>query len=1425
VTDRGGSTKRRRRNYRWWQRLGRCAVAAGLLAVVLYAALPVWLPTGWVADFIASDLSARLGSAVSVGELSVSWSEGIRIASITVADPVGRPDTPLLTSGMVRADFSPLRLLVTRRIRWMHVDSPEARLRRDEAGEWNVESLRAPQPTVGIDEIVLRQGVVYVDGPEQARSLRIEIPDLQLRAGRRWPIVSLSGSAVIVHGAARALLGLSVTIPESPARNPRPVLKCTFRGLDLDQLDLIGRLGLPLARVEGVCEGSLSLPMADGTISKAAASLTVDRLIVEPTDGPALPMIRSAGIQLAGDVDLATQLVHVRSLQLRGPGVELSGQARFHTSLLEGLWLGGRMLSVAGTVNPRAVATVIRGVDRPILETYEVAGDVQVMIDYLRRGEQIESTVRLDASAASVSSAEGQIKPAGQTLRCSMSATCRPQTWQFVVDETEIQWGGNRLFGRGALSNIRRLLMDWPGPDHRWTLQDIGEDLALLDWYAEWRITDLDSLRRLGPIPRRVLTGASLDGRLTGAGRLEHAKGVRLQLDMACDDAAELTVGDWFAKSRGTPVAVSADLNYDEDSRRLSESVIRLVCGDGQASVRLTDAVFTAPGADRRGPVGGWTADVRGTAHVEQVEQLAACVGPAAEFGRNISGAASGEFAAVLGLDALTLSGALDATALRIRAADIVGKSPGDPVRLTWGLQWPWPHGAVTVDFDTVMPGADLDGQWLGREDGWSANARLDVSDAAWLAEQVPWLDRLDHPLKLQGAAAVRMSLTGEPDRLAIEADVSADELLIDWDDGARRKRAGVPLRASVKAALNPNSADPGRRLELADAIVRWGGGGLEADGYVVGADRIEDIEVDLNGEWTFMVNDAAMDLLPELVQWTDPVRLGGAARGRYHVRGTVEALQIDGHADGADLVAAMDVGDTTIVKPLKVPLSLRWTSTWSNKLTKVAVPDWTGRLGPIHAMGDARLVLPAGDAAAPELSAASHFRMWTSQPDQLASLLGELADRDPAGSARLEGQLAYGDGRLDVAYVAAGFEDLSFAHRGRTVTLDGDVIISEIAPASTTDGVVPVRVGRLRTDGLTVAAGQSVATLVADLRGFPESIRGSGTVLSSRLDVDDLRTWLAGKPDPPEQTDEYTARLIAAITEAVGTARRFAADADVTFGADIDLVSNFPDEKVHQLYDVRNVALRGRIDRGEVQVEYTGGVSGGTLIDRFETDLNEDEPELRHVSRSRDMMASPSLQPQVAAVFPGNEVQGSMWREMDLRRSLVDALANTVDPRHFAPPRGWSKTTFVEGITRGRAAPLYVTRLFPGLNLVEYPYERMVAFTDYYADGSAYNDMIFTGKTYNMYIEGTTDAEHVARYDVGLILGPTLNSAEWHHRYKQGRILLLHHKLKIVDGTKADEEVSFPWPNQTVFSIFVKNNYFYRLWLQRRAAEADKKK
>lgn len=187
----------------------------------------------------------------------------------------------------------------------------------------------------------------------------------------------------------------------------------------------------------------------------------------------------------------------------------------------------------------------------------------------------------------------------------------------------------------------------------------------------------------------------------------------------------------------------------------------------------------------------------------------------------------------------------------------------------------------------------------------------------------------------------------------------------------------------------------------------------------------------------------------------------------------------------------------------------------------------------------------------------------------------------------------------------------------------------------------------------------------------------------------------------------------------------------------------------------------------------------------------------------------------QLAKEFPGNTVYGTFTRNERLSCKLEEGVMSLLDARHVPVVTGPATTVTTDGLVRGRAAPRFITRFFPGLNIASYRYKRMTAFAEHLPDGTASNDMIFDGTNYDMYMVGTTDAERIARYEIGLILLGAPQTPDFQHRFRQGRIPILKFKARIEDGRFYDEEVTYWRPDETAYKIFLENSIFYRLWLQ----------
>jgi hypothetical protein len=386
---------------------------------------------------------------------------------------------------------------------------------------------------------------------------------------------------------------------------------------------------------------------------------------------------------------------------------------------------------------------------------------------------------------------------------------------------------------------------------------------------------------------------------------------------------------------------------------------------------------------------------------------------------------------------------------------------------------------------------------------------------------------------------------------------------------------------------------------------------------------------------------------------------------------------------------------------------------------------------------------------------------------------------------------------------------------RDRPVTIQGSCSLWDI----TLSPQKPWHIGRAKTEELGIHAGPSDFWIIADLENLPQQTRGNLYLLGDTIDTPDLKAWLTDTPttqhafQPYKLTPEQIESLQIQAENLIASSRDLLKQIKLTARISVDRLIVY-DESVKQSYHLRNMQWKGSCENSHVQYAYVAGMNGGTMRGKYEVHADEPAPRVAYETSLQEVISDESIAPQLEKFFPGNLVRGLFNREERSTIALRDMLANLLDYRYPLRPEGEAKTITTDGVVMGRSAPKFVTRIFPGLNLTAYHYQKMTSFATFLPDGTAQNDMIFSGDRYDIYMQGTTDIENIGRYEIGLILMGTPQSAEWNHAYRQGRIPILKLKALIENGKMYNDTVSYPWPNETLFTIFLKNNIFYRVWL-----------
>ncbi|NLF31122.1 MAG: hypothetical protein GX591_09580 [Planctomycetes bacterium] len=490
-----------RRRYRRWQWAMRIVVLLVLLVVLLYVALPWWLPTGLLAGRIETALEDTLDTDVTLGDLSVSWRGGVRIASLTAADPLDPAAPPLLTTGEIATDFAPLRLLLTRRLHRLTVRNPRITLRTGADGRWNlpaVEDAKGDGGGLTIRNIHLSDGSVTVALPDAPEPLRLNIADVQILAGDDSPIEHATFTGHLVQDGRRVPIAASVTVQSGGGGDDRVILRGSFSGLDLAPLPALADLDLPVDQVEGTAGGTFAVVLVGRAIPEAALKLEGQNLAARRADGTALGPVDRLALRATGGGDLDRRQATLDHVALAGGGVRLAGSGRFALGPAARPWDGQGNVTLGGTIDAEQVSVLVGR--RETWDAWPVEGPVQVAVQAaLDRG-------RIDATLQTGATYTGAARPVALALAAQVRGA--PEGWQ--VEQVSLA----RTDGPGQV----RLRIDDT------TFETVGDDVltATLDGTIEVQDAEalLESLAPGTPAPAWLAGPAGEPVRLTSALRL-----------------------------------------------------------------------------------------------------------------------------------------------------------------------------------------------------------------------------------------------------------------------------------------------------------------------------------------------------------------------------------------------------------------------------------------------------------------------------------------------------------------------------------------------------------------------------------------------------------------------------------------------------------------------------------------------------------------------------------------------------------------------------------------------------------------------------------------------------------------------------------------------------------------------------------------
>ncbi len=439
----------------------------------------------------------------------------------------------------------------------------------------------------------------------------------------------------------------------------------------------------------------------------------------------------------------------------------------------------------------------------------------------------------------------------------------------------------------------------------------------------------------------------------------------------------------------------------------------------------------------------------------------------------------------------------------------------------------------------------------------------------------------------------------------------------------------------------------------------------------------------------------------------------------------------------------------------------------------------------------------------------------------QLQKLAPSLLAQPAVGSVQ---------GRVSLAGEGGQFRlgDSTLTAKGVRIDLEGEHICI--------DGQVTGSSDHFDSEELRVQLGANRLKLAGHVRDLTGNPQGSVFLIAEELDLDELRSSLARLQ--PEQTSTQPvgsatmpvtpatrpagppSPQAGAASKSATTATRPAASptddeeriikaqpifellkrCDLTGRAHVNR-ARLTGSATGQTFVIDELVSDFRLAAGRVVVPFRCAMNGGIVDGEFSMTADEPNPYFDLKYRATRIAAEDNVKAMVLYDFPGLHASGAV--------TLNDATHQRFfnEPGVLNHPVGEGDWIIEGGAYVGRAAPMWLTRIFPGLNTARYEFVRMHDWFKKHVDGRVDHHMIYQGKSYNIYMKGhslaTTGRSH---YEVGIDLLAGYDSRYWSET-GQGRVALFTADARVESGVEVEKVIRFVLPHRVISDVFFRNN------------------
>ena len=1445
----------RRRRRRWAVRV---LLVLILLLVTAYAALPVWMPTSWLTRRLTDQLSADLNRPVRIGAIHLGWGRGIILEELAVGERSGLPNALLMRASRIRCPFSPLTTLVTGKVDRLEIDDPEFWLVFDEDGRLvNLDDLgRSENRRLPSLHYVIRRAACHVLTPRAAQTFRID--ELDCRLEPETGLLRLTGEAVAFRAGlgagtpaeARLTLDAAVTIPRlKHDETLHGDVHVRWDDLALTDLPLPLVTPLPIEQVDGVTTGELSFTAHPDLGIDYELSIAFDgvRILRRGFDRPA--QVPDAALHCNGhwdphtdtlrmqEFDYDTRAIHVRRLlepaRPEAPAmlIDPKGDTPF------ALHLAGRVKDWPAL---RRELPEVNAFAKAVGAT--VTGSADWTVAFTQGHDQDHLRLTVDGLQSEWRLADGD-------TRYLSAEVGRPKQLQVEVvhgrrgsprsrADVTVTVGDLSLITRSELTLPRsELPIDDPV---RWladVLPTLRMNLAVETAHVEQTVA-------LFPFAAKLADTADWRGPLSLKASITPGEGIsELRLAARMNPKTALAIGDWFDKPAGQELTATANLSLPHRADgRVDNLAVQLTHGQSTLSVgpkrawldyRL--AFANEPGPRPPADVGPVDRPIVIDSSVElplRVQHIEDLLSLFPRWRRWLSSRPGNELTGSADIvarssfsrrpDDWVVCSEVEIAAddLTIRWNDQVDKPAGQALVLRAFHRWHVVHGRGEQSLGGALrqPAGELTGAitFAGGEaddhgnDFEHVSIRADIDDLAAFMAIAPALSRRVTPFRPSGSASLNIDsllLEGEQ-TVSVSADATNAGFVIP-DGTPISKPLGVPAELRFQWRSDLTDMGAGRQSwSLREGFIRLAGAeitdlsgsvvtGWEAAAsgppvltrHVVG---LESASLHARGRLTF--DESFARLHPELARWRQALDLSGAAGWDIEARLEPEVLEIKGHIDAGEMNLSLDLDSDVVpvvhkppAKPMKVAFDLAVQQLHDIHAYRIDCKESSIDLDNNRVAVDGTLFLDRDGQARLEFD---DFALTATcellRPHSVLALLpgSRIQLLEGEGQARFElagsgPEVAFEPAELDFHRLTIDFGSGPIRLDGRVTFDQTHTNIEQLGWAwGPSGGVVSGRVERL-----------------ADGR-----IREGRIGLAfDHVDVPDLRDRLASlarlRPPTPRIGEGASssaepgpfAELIDRLREADLKADVHIGSIEVPLPLDVDVLADA-------------VANRLSLEQGQLELAFSALVDGGSVTGSLTSNLTVNDPTFHLTYTARRIKPGAVVDQYLTRTFPGMKAHGPLTLIDESYQKLLPAK----DQPSFDVGQG---ELFIEGGTiEGRAAPVYMTRIFPGLNLARFEFSYMHSWFDKLPSGRIHHQMIFQGGIYNIYMVGYGDPDGHMSYEVGIDFFADFDSRYWAD-VGQGRIPLFVKTGKIQpDGTLADERVDYV-PRRFIESLLVRTN------------------